>query len=490
MALTFIIAYAYTFDSKVAMLGDNASYYMLGKALSQGEGYVSISSNSHNPNNHFPPGYPAIISVIMLISKDITFIKVFNGLLLMAGLWLLFEVLLRITENKAFSFTITLLSVLNAHLLFYGSIMMSEVPFFFMSMLSLYFFIQVDFDKWTLKSPALVGSILTMVFAYYIRSLGVAILGGYVLFFLFKKNWKYATTYFMSFVVGFLPWFIRGQNLGGSSYMKQLTMINPYQPALGQAGFGDFVDRFFTNFGRYITWEIPSAIFPIKEPTYGGEATGGEWFLGLVLLGVMIYGIWSLPKFRWLIAGYLLGNFAILMIWPDVWIGVRFIVPLAPLLLFVLLNGIYELVKKLYTALGKKKVLSPVYLCVFVLFAFSPVNKIHDQAKKEYSPAWKNYFAMGTWLKRNVKEKVTVSCGKPVLFYLYSDTYTSRYKFAQDPEELIKDLEEREVDYVVIDQVYGNTFRYLLPAVRKHPERFQRIHHLPNPDTYLLKFKR
>ena len=71
---------------------------------------------------------------------------------------------------------------------------------------------------------------------------------------------------------------------------------------------------------------------------------------------------------------------------------------------------------------------------------------------------------------------------------MYANKYTVRYKFA-DPQDLITHLESSNVEYVVIDQVYGNTLRYLLPAVRQNPERFQQVYHLQNPDTYLLKFK-
>jgi hypothetical protein len=97
---------------------------------------------------------------------------------------------------------------------------------------------------------------------------------------------------------------------------------------------------------------------------------------------------------------------------------------------------------------------------------------------------------MGEWLRRNESPDVVVSCGKPTLFYLYSQTYTVRYAFEQDPALLIQDLEKEQVDYVVIDQVYPNTIRYLLPALRAYPDRFEQIYHLGNPDTFLLKFKR
>ena len=56
--IVFIGVYAYIYDSKIDLNGDNANYYMLGQALHQGEGYVSINSINKTPNNHFPPGYP------------------------------------------------------------------------------------------------------------------------------------------------------------------------------------------------------------------------------------------------------------------------------------------------------------------------------------------------------------------------------------------------------------------------------------------------
>lgn len=79
LLVVFALAYLYTFDTKLSKLGDNATYYMLGKALHEGEGYVNLSGISHPPNNHYPPAYPAIISLIMLFSSSILIIKVVNG---------------------------------------------------------------------------------------------------------------------------------------------------------------------------------------------------------------------------------------------------------------------------------------------------------------------------------------------------------------------------------------------------------------------------
>ncbi|UII34040.1 hypothetical protein LVD17_09465 [Fulvivirga ulvae] len=490
LAVSFIVAYVYTFDSKLALLGDNANYYILGKSLSLGKGYTDINYVKQTSNNHYPPGYPAIISVVLLFTKAITPLKILNGIFFMMGVWVLYKLVNKITDNEVFAFIVTFLTLINSHLLWYSSVMMSEIPFFFFSILSLWAFMKIDYEKRSWRNPYLILCITTLIISYYIRSLGVALLGGYFLFFIFHKRWKSILVFSISFAAGVLPWFIRSQKLGGGSYMRQLGMINPYQPALGQADFGDFVNRFFNNFSRYVTLEIPSAIFPLKQVQYGGSYNSSEWFLGLFIVVLFFYGVFMLPKFRWLILGYILGTLAILMIWPDVWIGVRFIVPVVPLFILGFMYGLYNIMLQFRKWLSLKKMVSPYWLLLLAVLYVKPLKAIHDQAKTPYSTAWRNYFEVAKWADRNLEENVLISCGKPSLFYLYADTYTRRFKFAQDPKEQLKDLEKYKVDYIVIDQVYGNTIRYLLPVVRQYPERFEQVYHLKNPDTFLLKFKR
>ncbi|HNP20168.1 MAG TPA: phospholipid carrier-dependent glycosyltransferase [Fulvivirga sp.] len=486
LAVAFVAAYGFTFDSKQALLGDNASYYSLGKALAQGEGYVNISRITKSPNNHYPPGYPAIISTVLIFTDSIVAVKLLNGLLFGLSIGLIYLLVFRLTESRASAFVISLMAILNSHLLFYSSLMMSEVPFMFFSLLSIYFYTKIDIEKAFWRDKYLIGAILTMIIAYYIRSLGIALLAGFFLHWLFKKGWKYMAISLTAFVLAALPWFLRGQKLGGGSYMKQLQMINPYNPGLGQADMGDFMDRMINNFTRYFTREIPDTIFTFS-PKYNTPLTGSDWFIGLLILVLIGFGIYKLKSYRLLIAGYLLGTLAILMIWPDVWIGVRFIVPIIPLFLMAFVNGFVQLIKVI-----RKNISAPVYYAplVILLFTFGAVKTLHDSAKADYPPAWKRYFEVATWLKTNGHTNAVVSCGKPSLFYTYSGSYTMRYKFTRDAEDLIANLEQNKVDYVVIDQVYGNTFQYLLPAVRQHPERFQQVLHLKNPDTFLLKFKR
>ncbi|WP_185152447.1 hypothetical protein, partial [Fulvivirga aurantia] len=119
--------YTYTYDSKVAILGDNATYYILGKGLSQFEGYINYASPSKAPHNHFPPGYPFFISIIMMISDNIQVIKIMNGLLTLGIGVFTYLVGKRMANDSIFGLLAALLVIMHAGLLYYSSIMMSEV---------------------------------------------------------------------------------------------------------------------------------------------------------------------------------------------------------------------------------------------------------------------------------------------------------------------------------------------------------------------------
>ena len=487
LVLFFLGSYYYTFDPKIAQLGDNASYYMLGKALHQGEGYVNISKINKTPNNHYPPGYPAILSVGMIFSSKFVPLKMLNGLFLLGSVLLLFFLVRKLTESSLLAFVICLAMLGNYHIQQYSSLLMSEIPFLFFSLLSIFFLIRAEEGDGTLRNPYFWLSLVSASGAYYIRSLGIAILAGVILYLVIHKKWRYVAAYAGGFIILALPWFIRSQQLGGGSYTRQLKLINPYRPELGNADFSEFVRRFFDNISRYISTEIPYSIFPHQMPDYQASADFSSWIFGLLIIAVAIFGLWQIKRYRWLLLGYLLGTFGILMLWPDVWVGVRFMVPVIPFVLMAAFLGTYHLINRITTQAGKT--LSPLWLMVPVVFMSVPLATLHDQAKVPLHPAWQNYYAMAEWLRENERPDVVVSCGKPSLFYLYSGTYTMRYAFEDEPEKLIRNLEEEKVNYVVLDQVYGNTIRYLLPAIKQYPERFEQVHYARNPDTFLLKFK-
>src|SRR5437773_1192677 len=70
--LTIILfnVYKYIYDKKVFVGGDNAVYYITGLSIASGHGYTNFHSPGNAPANHFPVGYPAIISLIIKVFGD------------------------------------------------------------------------------------------------------------------------------------------------------------------------------------------------------------------------------------------------------------------------------------------------------------------------------------------------------------------------------------------------------------------------------------
>ena len=89
LTLLFISNYNSIFDSKLDANGDNYHYYILGKSLNEGNGYRSSYTPTNQLHNHYPPGYPFLISVRMVFSDSFDFIKTMNGVFLLGSILLL-----------------------------------------------------------------------------------------------------------------------------------------------------------------------------------------------------------------------------------------------------------------------------------------------------------------------------------------------------------------------------------------------------------------
>jgi hypothetical protein len=478
--------YLYTFDAKLDLNGDNVDYYLLGRAISEGEGYTTIWYPGSPPFYHRPIGYPLIIAIPMLIGlTSIIAIKWLNFFLLCGTLILFYRISEKITKSKMLSTVITLVIGLNIHILQFSFIIMSEIPFLFFSILAVYYLLNLESkEKFSFKDYNLWIMVIALSAAYHIKSLGVALIFAFLVYFFSQKKWKQGLFTFTGFIILALPYYLRNMILGvKSSYLASLTFKNPYQRELGTMAFFDYFGRIINNIIRYISIEIPRSVVPFFLET---ESTTGSWIIGLLISGLLIWALTRLKKYRALLLSLFVGTFGILLLWPEVWFGIRFIMPLIPFILFLCIYGINELLK-IYN-------LNPnlILITIVIIFGlnFNSYSAYHKKSKSDYPKAYTNYFNLASWAKNNTDPKDIFIARKPQFFYLFSNRQVIKYKYTPDDKELIEDLEKRHVRYVIIEQLgYGSTARYLIPAVQKNMDRFQIVKQVKNPDTYLLKFQ-
>lgn len=264
----------------------------------------------------------------------------------------------------------------------------------------------------------------------------------------------------------------------------------------------DFMTRIKLNFLRYLTIEIPSAIIPALEIDYKSDP---DWINGaicILLISLCIMGIRQLPKFKSLIIGYLGGSFMILMFWPNVWIGIRFMLPLTPILVILVAFGLTHLLQLSLQVFKIKSNYTAFLLLPFLLLNFQefttdenpyggsyPMGRLSMEAKGSYAPSWQNYFKIADYAKKNLKDTDIIACRKPQLFHIKSDRFTTLYPYLTDHQEAIKTLEDKNISYVVVDALgYSSTSKYLVPLIQNNPYMFRQVLHLENPDTYLFQF--
>lgn len=228
------------------------------------------------------------------------------------------------------------------------------------------------------------------------------------------------------------------------------------------------------------------------------EITTTDYIITLILLVLMAIGLARMKEYWILVGLYLAGTFAILFLWPEAWFGIRFMLPMVPILICLALYGLVQIPELVAARLNKP---NPWILSVIIPFAVffffkgdfeKRVVELENRAKGIYISKFKNYFDIAAWASnpQNVPRDAVVSCRKGQLFYLYANRWVTGFKNTLNQEELIENLKEKEVTHVVLDQLgYSSTSRYLYPAIKKYPEKFKIIQHLKNPDTYLMKFR-
>ena len=421
LGVCFLWVFTFTFDQNISHHGDNATYYLLGESIAGGNGYTNMYSPKETNATHFPPGYPLIIAAsLKLFGPNILGVKLLNYAFLFGSIILLFFIIKKATADIPLAFVVAMLCIFNPHLLEYASIMMSEVSFLFFLVLGVLFLQRIKTSiKW--RDPNFWLFLICLVSLYYIRSIGIAILAAACCYFLFSREWKLLSATVMGILAFTIPWSMHVRTVGGGNYMKTLVENNSFRPEFGTMELTGWPTRVLQNAGRYVTKEIPSTIFP-KQIDYNVDTTPIEWLVGVLLLIAIVYGLFKIRSLRSLLGWYCLGTLSLLMLWPQVWFGPRFIIPIIPIFLLGVSKTIVAVVSWIVKRLVAKKV-SVQHLQLFsftplilLLFCYPQLERLNEKAKEGPSIGHQRYYQMAEWAKNNLPDDAVIACRKPTLF--------------------------------------------------------------------------
>ncbi|HBF19933.1 MAG: hypothetical protein CMI36_14020 [Owenweeksia sp.] len=495
----FFNLYPKVFDEKIALGGDNAGYYLLGQSLASGNGYKDTGSIENKPHTHFPPGYPALIAASSKLGlDDIISVKRVSGFFFLTSILLLFLLVKRMTESPHIAFIAGLFTLYNFHMLSYSVIIMSEMAFTVFSLLCIWLITQVKFEDPLARNWRFFLLIVLLAGTYYIRSTGIALVVTVIALLVMRKQWNYLLTFIVGWVALIIPWYFRSKALGGSSYVDQLMMKNPYNPQEGTIEFTDIFVRIWDNIVRYTGREIPYGLLNFVEKVNYQEAIPTRDFvIGAIAVALIIFGAFRIKKYRILICLYVLFTLGILMLWPKVWFGVRFIIPLIPILTFMLLYGMVEVLQLAARYLLNYKEghiinIGAAVLSILIIGSYSSgaISRLEATAKANYPAIYHDYFELAKWANANVPDTSVIACRKLALFHIFSHRYVCHYKNTEDPDEQLEFLKSQSVDYVLFDRLgYTSTQKYLYPAIKRYAGKFPVVAKMGQPETVLLKFE-
>lgn len=501
ITLLFAVVYYNCFDSKLDLNGDNAAYIRLARNLANGLGYSNISPEGVTPASHFPPGYPAFLSLFVSVGLDnLILFKILNGVLLLLSVCMLYVLSYRLSGNRPLAITASVLVCFSPHLMHFASMAMSEMLYLTFTVLAF-----VALYRYVVRAPSpfykslwFYIAILSAVASYYVRTVGASIIFAVLIFFLFRKEWKPAVASLLGMIMLLVPWMLRNSIHGiESRYFGTIMTVNPWRPELGTvSGVGEMLSKMITNIDETVIKGFREILFPFLEINYQEPSGIVGVIAGLSVACIVLYGCWSGGRnFRFPFLAFILANIGLFALWHG-GNGSRYVVPIAPYLFLFFYLGLYNIVLmllqkvlKLSVNIGKKEWLP--YLFLFV--ALPMITSVKNQsmmASQPFPPAYSNYFKLAETMQKQLPAGSVVSCRKPELFdYFAPSHYASRYPFTNDSKKMLSGLLERKVDFVILEQLgYSSTVLYLLPVVQEHPDMFRVAAHLPNPDTYLLYF--
>ncbi|MGL4630058.1 MAG: ArnT family glycosyltransferase [Leadbetterella sp.] len=489
--------FTYTYDRKIMMVGDDTDYVMLAKAIHSGKGYSGIMVPTISPYKHFPPGYPYFLNIMMYFTDTQSGLKHSGVLLVLITVFCTFFFLKKVFENIYLAGAVTFLFIANPLVLTYSNAFMSEMLFVTLVSVALYFFSHLDYEKVLYKQPYLYLSVLFVVASYYTRTVGLMVLGGMCLHLLFNKKWIEITLISALFFVLILPWNIRNSHIPGKGHFEMMIMKNSLSPEKGNMEtWADWKERIGINIERYTAIEIPTVFKPSLPEVPIEKATSDHWMWGYIFVFLIIGGLFFIKNFKWLVTGVIASTFALLFIYPDVWVGNRLMFHLIPLFFISMSAIVPGIVSRFKPDFLHITNISLAVVLVIIAFTYKENWKVLHQNGKvnAYSKPIEDFIVASEWIKANTSEKAFVTNRKPSILYYYSGRYS--HEFPRSDIKTVMDYFERQkITHAIVDGLgYASTYKYLAPALNAHMDKFKLVYRVNgvddpnNPDTYVFEY--
>ena len=490
--------YLLGFNGNLDITGDNAFYISMAKSVATGHGWRQICY----PGNPFPATHCYFIFSLMLtplvrlFGINIIAFKMIPFLLSIASVYLFYRLLDEMIPGKDFSIKVTAVALFafNPWILLYSSMVMTEAPFIFLTLLGL-----ICIKRFTGKDGILIrdvflfSSLLFMV--VFLRGWGLALMGASIFFLIYKRAYKKLIFILAGFFAILTVLFLFKPEIFDSFFRTvaafkedEITGVSlSLFPLFKRAGY-----HLLANIGSAIPdllyypflVDIFPRIYPSREinPVFFYKFLVGVFSCGVIVLGFFKSDPKKLSLF---------GAYSVFYIGINMAAGlhpVRYLVPLLPFLLLYLMYGLRYLLFRVCVFLKRKKILlNPKKTFLFGFFFLLTLSLIADtriiaEVKTGYVPAGvQAYLECNDWVRENTSPADIILCRKPRFTYIYAGRKGLFPPTIDCVEEYMDYIVENNIDYILVGDVGPATWHrsmssYIEPVLKIYPERFLRVY--------------
>lgn len=349
----FGLVYLLSVNSIWIPVPDSALYLGLAKSLANGQGYQF----NGQPNNWVPPGLPIILAgLYSLFGESYFSANLFMALTALAG-GLMIYLSLSLLDDKRMAFAVLVATLVCNHYYRYSHMVLTDVPFVPIFYGILYCGLRaIRGSAWWL-----LGVVLISVVGITIRLPGLTVLGPLAVAIAvqpfagksFSRRMIVAAVLLLAILATAIFWYINA---------KQISAAVPYAQSVNKYASSMLLD-IFGRLGAYLFryWEV-----------FGKICTGfgNIWYVGILFMAFAVAGmirLWRRGKPFFAIVVVLFAGILIVVHRPNPLD--RYLIPVVPLLLYAILEGILwttQLVCRYYKILPSPR----VYLIVATLAGF------------------------------------------------------------------------------------------------------------------------
>ena len=470
--------FAFISKDYISLGGDSYQYIILTRSLAKGIGYHAVNYPSSPFFSHYPPLFPSLLVPAVFLGNDFLSFKIVVALAGFAAIGVIFLFFSQ-TAKLSQAAIISLLVVTNPYFLHYAlSEILSDVPFLAFSFVAIFFTYIYLKDKEVFTRSGFL-TIFFLSAAFFTRYIGIVlVISAMLSIFLYSKENKYKKLIFVSMPVVclILMWALMIILHPHPSSSAGIFDLDPYAASAGtifQHPFL-FLKRLWNNVFYYLDM-FSIILFPLR---YKLSTLGIALLKSLVVFSLSAGLLLNRRKTTSFLNWYFLLYLLIILFWPYQE-GVRFLIPLLPLIYFYI---------SLFASQYIKSLSFKVILLVLLLSANATSLSVARPLSFGRLPsAAKNFFVINIWARDSLPSSAVILSRKPRITYFYSGHKSMAYPFLKDPALIWRFLERHRIKYLIVDNFSRETYLYIAPFLQKYRAKLKLIYRIGNTGLFRIE---